>query len=198
MSIRIGFAMTGSFCTLERSLEALRQLREQYDDLQPILSETAYATDTRFMLASELVAQVEQICGKPVWHTIPQVEPIGPKGLLDLLIVAPCTGNTLAKLASGITDSSVTMAVKAHMRNERAVILAVSTNDGLSAAAKNIGELLARRNIYFVPFGQDDPVNKPRSLVAHMELLPETVSAALWNTQLQPLLRDYTGAVRKL
>ena len=189
MSIRIGFAMCGSFCTFERGIEALRLLREQYADIQPILSETAYSTDTRFMLASDAVAQMEHICGKSVWHTILQAEPIGPRKLLDLLIVAPCTGNTLAKLAAGITDSSVTMAVKAHLRNERPVVLAVSTNDGLATAAKNIGELLARRDIYFVPFGQDDPQNKPRSLVAHMELLPKTVAAALTGEQIQPLLR---------
>lgn len=189
MSIRIGFAMCGSFCTFERGIEALRLLREQYADIQPILSETAYSTDTRFMLASDAVVQMEHICGKPVWHTILQAEPIGPRKLLDLLIVAPCTGNTLAKLAAGITDSSVTMAVKAHLRNERPVVLAVSTNDGLATAAKNIGELLARRDVYFVPFGQDDPQNKPRSLVAHMELLPETVAAALAGEQIQPMLR---------
>ena len=189
MNIRVGFAMCGSFCTFERCLNALRQLRQQYDDVQPILSETAYGTDTRFALASDVIAQMEQICGKRPWHSIPQVEPIGPKKLLDVLVVAPCTGNTLAKLAAGVTDSSVTMAVKAHLRNERPVVLAVSTNDGLSASAKNIGELMSRRNMFFVPFGQDDPYHKPRSLVAHMELLPETIAAALQDRQLQPMLR---------
>ncbi len=188
MSVRIGFAMCGSFCTFERSLAALRRLREQYDHIQPILSETAYSTDTRFALASDVIAQLETICGCAPWHSIAQVEPIGPKKLLDLLIVAPCTGNTLAKLATGVTDSSVTLAVKAHLRNERPVVLAVSTNDGLSTAAKNIGELLARRGLYFVPFGQDDPRGKPRSLVAHMELLSETAAAALRGEQLQPIL----------
>lgn len=188
MSIRIGFALTGSFCTFEKSLMALRQLREEYDDIQPILSETAYTTDTRFALASDVRTQLEEICGKAPWHSIAQVEPIGPKGLLDLLIVAPCTGNTLAKLACGVTDSCVTMAVKAHLRNARPVILAVSTNDGLSTAAKNIGELLTRRDVYFVPFGQDDPQNKPRSLVAHFDLLLPTIEAALLGTQYQPLL----------
>lgn len=188
MSIRIGFAMTGSFCTFERSLKALQRLREQYDSIQPILSETSYQIDSRFALASDIVAKMKEICGCAPWHSIAQVEPIGPKKLLDLLIVAPCTGNTLAKLASGVTDSSVTMAVKAHLRNERPVVLAVSTNDGLSTAAKNIGELLSRRDVYFVPFGQDDPWHKPRSLVARMDQLPETVSAALHGEQLQPIL----------
>jgi len=189
MQTRVGFAMCGSFCTFERVISVLQTLCEQYESVQPILSETAYDTDTRFGSAEKFRTQIERLCGKPIWHSIAQTEPIGPRKLLDILVVAPCTGNTLAKLAAGIADSAVTMAVKAQLRNERPVVLAVSTNDGLSTAARNIGELLPRRHCYFVPFGQDDPAHKPRSLVAHMELIPETVETALRGEQLQPILQ---------
>ena len=189
MQTRVGFAMCGSFCTFERVISVLRTLCIDYGSVQPILSEISYSTDTRFGNAADFKAQIEQICGKPIWHSIAQTEPIGPKKLLDILVVAPCTGNTLAKLAAGVADTCVTMAVKAQLRNERPVVLAVSTNDGLSTAAHNIGELLPRRHCYFVPFGQDDPLHKPRSLVAHMELIPQTVEAALQGEQLQPILQ---------
>lgn len=189
MQARVGFAMCGSFCTFDRVLAVLETLCGQYDDIQPIMSAMSYETDTRFGTAAAFRQRVERLCGRPIWHTIAQTEPIGPKKLLDLLIVAPCTGNTLAKLAAGIADTSVTMAVKAQLRNERPVVLAVSTNDGLATAAANIGTLLSRRDCYFVPLAQDDAVKKPRSLVAVMERLPETAAAALEGRQLQPLLQ---------
>jgi dipicolinate synthase subunit B len=166
----------------------MRRLRETGASVVPILSEHACSIDTRFGAAEEWRGRVEALCGRPAIHTIQDAEPIGPKALLDILIVAPCTGNTLGKLACGVTDSCVTMACKAHLRNGRPVVLAVSTNDGLSASAKNIGELLTRRGIYFVPFGQDDPDGKPRSLVADLERLPETLEHALKGEQIQPIL----------
>ena len=187
MSIRIGFAMCGSFCTFERGIEALRLLREQYADIQPILSETAYSTDTRFMLASDAVVQMEHICGKPVWHTILQAEPIGPRKLLDLLIVAPCTGNTLAKMAQGITDTAVSMAAKAHLRSNRTLVIALASNDALSSNLKNISAMLNRKNVFFVPMEQDDPSGKPHSLVASFELLAPTLEAAMEGRQIQKI-----------
>ena len=184
----IGFALCGSFCTFEPVLAALTRLSYTYETIQPILSETAARVDSRFGNAMDFRSRIEAICRRPAWDTISQVEPIGPKRLLDLLVVAPCTGNTLAKLAAGIADTPVTMACKAHLRNARPLVLAVSTNDGLGANAKSIGLLLERKNLYFVPFGQDDPVKKPASLVADMSQIPETVEAALERKQIQPIL----------
>jgi len=169
---RIGFAMTGSFCTFERVLRILPEFIERGAEVTPILSETAYGTNTRFMKAADVIGRMEEICGRKVLHTITQAEPIGPKKLLDLLIVAPATGNTLGKLAFGITDTSVTMACKAHWRNGRPVILAVSTNDGLSGSAESIRRLSEKKNTFLLPYIQDDPVGKPDSLVAKMEMLP--------------------------
>lgn len=180
--------MCGSFCTHEKALNALREISAQYETVIPILSETAALSDTRFGTADDLIRQMEALTGHPVWSDIRAVEPIGPKGLLDILVIAPCTGNTLAKLACGVTDTAVTMAAKAHLRGGKPVVLAFSTNDGLSASAKNIGELLVRRNYYFVPFGQDSPAKKPCSLVADFALLPAAVEAALRGEQLQPIL----------
>jgi len=154
----------------------------------PIMSEISTITDTRFGKAEDFIARIEAICGKKILCTIREVEPIGPRELLDILIVAPCTGNTLAKIATGVTDSAVTMACKAHLRNERPLLIAISTNDGLAANAKNIGELLNRKNIYFVPFFQDDPIKKPRSLAADFSLLNQAVDSALNGIQLQPIL----------
>lgn len=189
-TIRLGFAMCGSFCTYDTVLGELEALCAQFSDITPIFSERSAATDSRFGEAAAFVQRAEALCGRRAITTIAGAEPIGPKKLLDVLLVMPCTGNTLAKLASGVTDSAVTMAVKAHLRNERPVVLAVSTNDGLSGSAENIGRLLNRRNYYFVPFRQDDPVRKPRSLVARMELAAETVHAALRGEQLQPIIRQ--------
>lgn len=185
---RVGFGMTGSYCTFSKVIPALEQMKKQYGVIVPILSEHCAETDTRFGTAEHLIDEVTRICGRAPLTSIREVEPIGPKGLLDVLVVAPCTGNTLGKLACGITDTSVTMAVKAHLRNERPVVLAISTNDGLSGSLRNLGELACRKHIYFVPFGQDDAQNKPASLVADMTQLPQTIAAALEGRQLQPLL----------
>ena len=187
--IKVGYALTGSFCTFAKSLAQMEHLAQSGEyDLYPIMSEFAYATDTRFGAAAGFIERIEVLCKRPVIHTIGEAEPIGPKGYLDILIVAPCTGNTLGKLAWGITDSTVTMAAKAHLRNRRPVLLGVSTNDALGASAKNIGMLLNAKNLYFVPMGQDDPAHKPASVVAHFELLEEAVKAALEGVQLQPVL----------
>lgn len=183
----IGFALCGSFCTFRKTIEALRPLAEAYHVI-PILSGASYETDSRFGPAAEFREEIESICGERVLHTLTEVEPFGPKATLNLLVVAPCTGNTIGKLAGGIADSPVTFACKAHLRNGRPVVLAVSTNDGLSASAENIGRLLNRKHYYFVPFGQDSPAKKPYSLVADLTKLPETVAAALEGRQLQPIL----------
>ena len=186
---RIGFAMCGSFCTHEKALAALKHLTEEYETVIPIVSENAAFTDTRFGSSDMLLENLEQITGNEVLYDIPSVDPLGPKGLVDVLVIAPATGNTIGKLANGIADTAVTMAAKSHLRNGRPVVLAVSTNDGLSGSAKNIGELLVRKNYYFVPFGQDDPKKKPTSLVADFQLINETVASALLGRQLQPLLK---------
>lgn len=169
--IRVGFAMCGSFCTHKQVLSELEKLCGQYSEITPILSEACRSTDTRFGKAEDLRVAVERLTGHQAVDSIPTAEPIGPKALLDVLVIAPCTGNTLAKLAGGITDTAVTMAAKAHLRNGRPVVIAMATNDGLSAAARNIGELLVRKNYYFVPFGQDDPEKKPCSLMADFSRL---------------------------
>lgn len=188
---RVGFAVCGSFCTHEKVMEALEEMTKRYETVIPILSETAAVTDTRFGTSDELRETMERLTGRKVLCGIPAVEPIGPKGTLDVLVIAPATGNTIAKLAAGITDTAVTMAAKAHLRNGRPVVIAVASNDGLSAGARNIGELLVRKNYYFVPFGQDSAILKPCSLMADFTKLPETVEAALKGEQLQPiLLRD--------
>ena len=185
---RVGFAVCGSFCTHEQVLKALEDLTEHYETVIPIVSEISAVTDTRFGTSEALMKRLEELTGNKVLHDIPSVEPIGPKGLLDVLVIAPATGNTIAKLATGITDTAVTMAAKAHLRNGRPVVLAVSSNDGLAAGARNIGELLARKYYFFVPFGQDNAVKKPTSLVADFSRLTETVDAALRGEQIQPVL----------
>ncbi len=185
---RIGFAVTGSFCTLTRAMNALEKLAQEGCEIQPIMSETASSWNTRFGQAADFERQMEQICGSSVIKTVKAAEPIGPKALLDLIIVLPCTGNSLAKLAAGITDTAVTMAVKAHLRNQRPVLIAVSTNDGLAAAASNIGALLNRKNIYFIPFGQDDCIKKPNSLVADFAQTIPAAKAALDGVQIQPVI----------
>jgi len=169
-------------------MAALEQVRARWRNVVPIVSECTAATDTRFGAAHDLMREMERICDRRVIATIRDAEPIGPKKLLDLLIIAPCTGNTLGKLACGITDTSVTMAAKAHLRNGRPLLIAPSTNDGLAASAHSIGVLLARKNIYFVPFGQDDPLGKPTSLAADFSLVADAAKAALEGRQLQPVL----------
>lgn len=184
----VGFAMTGSFCTFSRVLKELEKVAQEGADVIPIMSEIAYSTDTRFGTAEDFRTRIEAICKNPIIKTVKEAEPIGPKGYLDILVIAPCTGNTLAKLASGIADSSVTMAAKAHLRNQKPVVIAPSTNDGLGNAAKNIGLLLNNKNLYFVPFGQDDHVKKPNSLVADMSKILPALELAMDGEQLQPIL----------
>lgn len=169
-------------------MEALEQVKARFTQVVPIVSEVVADTDTRFGKAHDLMREMERICDCRVISTVQGAEPIGPKKLLDLLIIAPCTGNTLGKLAAGITDTSVTMAAKAHLRNNRPLLIAPSTNDGLAASAASIGSLLPRKYIYFVPFGQDDPEQKPTSLVADFSLVAQAAQAALEGRQLQPIL----------
>lgn len=189
MDQTVGFAVCGSFCTHAKAMEALEQVKARFRTVIPIVSECTAATDTRFGPAHELMREMERICDRRVISSIREAEPIGPKKLLDLLIIAPCTGNTLGKLACGITDTAVTMAAKAHLRNQRPLLIAPSTNDGLTASAPNLGTLLSRKYIYFVPFGQDDPEKKPASLVADFSLVADAAQAALEGRQLQPLLQ---------
>lgn len=184
----IGFALCGSFCTYEPVLAAMAGLAREYQTVLPIMSFVSMQTDSRFGTAESFCRRIENICGKPLISSIAEAEPIGPKKLLDLLVIAPCTGNTLAKLANGVADTPVTLACKAHLRNARPVVVAVSTNDGLAANAANIGHLLNRKNYYFVPFGQDSPEKKPCSLVADFSQLSKTVAAAFAGKQLQPIL----------
>ena len=184
----LGLAMCGSFCTFSRVLDAFEALDRERFDLVPIMSQVSFETDSRFGPAAQFRERLEALCGREIVHTIEEAEPFGPKKLLDVLVIMPCTGNTLAKLASGIADGPVTLAAKAHLRNERPVIVAVSTNDGLAGNAANLGALLNRRGYYFVPFGQDSAFKKPRSLVADFAKLPQTVDAALRGEQLQPML----------
>ena len=186
--MRIGFAMCGSFCTFAPVFAALEQLVTEFQEVVPILSEISASADTRFGTAREHKDRITRLCGRKPILRIEEAEPIGPKALLDLLIIAPCTGNTLGKMACGITDSVVTMAAKAQLRNNRPVLIAVSTNDGLGASGRNILELMGRRNIYFVPFGQDDPQGKPQSLKADVTRITEAAKAALDGRQLQPVL----------
>ena len=188
--VRIGCAMTGSFCTFREVFAAWRSLKETGAELIPIMSFNACGLDTRFYSAKDAVAEFEEICGRRILNSIEQVEPVGPKRLLDLLIVAPCTGNTLAKIANGITDTPAALAVKSHLRNARPVLIAVSTNDALGASAQNIGKLMNTQNIYFVPFAQDDPLQKPNSCVAKFDLMAESAAEAVKNRQIQPVLRE--------
>ena len=185
--MNLGFALTGSFCTFSQVFPVMEALAKAHTVI-PIFSYNAAGMDTRFGKAQEHLCRAEEICGRESIRTIPQAEPIGPKKLLDALIIAPCTGNTLAKLAHSITDTPVTMAAKSHLRNDRPVILAVSTNDALAGAGENIGKLLAKRGFYFVPFCQDDAMKKPRSMVADFTRIPETLEEAMAGRQLQPML----------
>ncbi len=184
----IGYGMCGSFCTLDSSIDVLEKLCRQGKDILPVMSEICYNTDTRFGTAQSKISRVEELCRKPIVHTVTAAEPIGPKVSLDALIISPCTGNTLAKLAYGITDSAVTMAAKAHLRNQKPLIIAVATNDALFANLKNIGYLMERKYIFFVPFGQDDPGKKPASMIADFSRIPQTLELALQGKQIQPVL----------
>jgi dipicolinate synthase subunit B len=184
----LGFCVTGSFCTFEPVFQQMEALRDTYEIL-PIFSFNAAALDTRFGKAADHLKRVEEICGRKVLCTLADVEPIGPKKMTDILVVAPCTGNTLAKLANSITDTPVTLAVKSHLRGKKPVVIAVSTNDALSGSAKNIGHLQNFKHFYFVPYRQDQPDAKPTSLVADFTLLPETLRFAARGEQLQPMVR---------
>ena len=185
---RMGFALCGSFCTFSKVLEELSALAAEGWDLTPVMSYSAASIDTRFGNTDQIRQTVTKICGRPPLVSLTEVEPIGPKKLFDVLVVAPATGNTLAKIAAGIADTPVTLAVKSHLRNDRPVVLAVSTNDGLAGNAVSIGRLLARKHMYFVPFGQDAPLEKPNSLVADFSRIGATAELALQGKQLQPLL----------
>ncbi len=187
-SCRVGFAFCGSFCTFHNAMDALETVKARFGDVTPIVSENSAALDTRFGAAHDWLREMERICDKRVIDSLPKAEPLGPKKLLDALVICPCTGNTLGKLAAGIADSTVTLAAKAHLRNGRPLIIAVSTNDALASSAKSIGALLDKKHVYFVPFRQDDPQGKPTSLVADFSLVADTVAAALNGQQLQPLL----------
>lgn len=185
--ITFGYALCGSFCTFSKSLEQMKFLAEQGYNLVPIMSYNAAKTDTRFGKADDFIQEIEEICGRKLIQTIVGAEPIGPKKMVDLMIVAPCTGNTLAKLANGITDTPVTMAVKSNLRIGRPVLLAPATNDALAASAQNIGKLLNTKNVYFVPMSEDDPIKKPYSLVSDFTQLLPAALAALKGEQLQPV-----------
>lgn len=185
--LRVGFAVCGSFCTFAKVFEQLETLVSLGCEVTPIMSHNAYSLDTRFGTAQQNAARLYEITGKTVLHDITATEPIGPKKMFDVLVVAPCTGNTLAKLASGIVDTPVCMAVKSHLRNQRPVVIAAATNDALSGAAKNIGILRNYKNFYFVPMFQDDHLTKPFSMIANFAKIPETILAALDGKQIQPV-----------
>lgn len=183
----IGYALCGSFCTFKESFECLKIVKEKYGDVLPIMSYNAYCTDTRFGEHGEWISKIEELCKNKIISTIVEAEPLGPKIKLDALVIAPCTGNTLAKIANGITDTPVCMAAKAHLRSDRPLVIALASNDAMSANFGNIGKLLNRKNVYFVPMNQDDPQKKPHSLVANFSLLEETLTCALEGKQIRKL-----------
>lgn len=187
--IRVGFAMCGSFCSFVQAIEQMQLLVDGGYSVVPIMSQTAYYSDTKFGKAAEFVQQIEEVTGKQIIKTLQGAEPIGPKRMLDVLLVEPCTGNTLGKITGGITDTPVTMAAKSHLRIERPLLLAIATNDALAGSARNMGTILNTKNVYFVPMSQDDPLAKPHSLVAHFDLTVSAIEAALAGHQLQPVLR---------
>lgn len=188
MGLKIGIGITGSFCSFEKVYSVLQELNDQGADLYPIMSFAANSNDTKFGLAEDWNKKFMNLTGKPLVNTIAGAEPIGPTAFLDIMVVAPCTGNTMARMANGITDTPVTMACKAHLRNGKPVVIAMATNDGLGATARNLATLLNSKNIYFVPFGQDNAEKKPNSLVCDFDLIGPTVEMALKGKQLQPIL----------
>ncbi len=185
---KIGFILTGSFCTFNKTIEQMENIKKQEADIVPIMSYNSYELDTKFGKAKEFIDKIKDITGKNIIHTIQDAEPIGPKHLTDIMIIAPCSGNTIAKLANGITDSPALMAAKSHLRNNNPLVIAISTNDGLSGSAENIGKILNRNNYYFVPFRQDNPITKPRSLVFNPNLIVKTLELALDGEQIQPII----------
>lgn len=186
---KVGIAFTGSFCTYKEVFEELQKLADAGADIQTIFSNASQTIDSRFGNAEHFVTEAERITGKPAMMSVSQAEPIGPKNLLDILVILPCTGNTIAKLANGITDTPALMAAKAHLRNDKPVLISISTNDALGMNMKNIGVLLNAKNIYFVPFGQDNPEKKPNSMIARTELLIPSIEAALEGKQYQPIIQ---------
>ncbi len=185
---KIGFALTGSFCTFETILPIMENIIKEGAEVFPIMSYNAYNFDTKFGKAKDFIKRIETITGKPIIHTIQAAEPIGPKNMIDILVIAPCSGNTIAKLANDITDTPVTMAAKSNLRNGNSVVIAVSTNNGLGNNAINIGRLLNSKNIYFVPFRQDNPITKPNSLIFDKNYIIKSVQKALKKEQIQPIL----------
>lgn len=185
---KIGFVLTGSFCTFKHTIPQIKKIVEEGGIVIPIMSRNAYNMDTKFGTAQEFIKEIEEITNKEIIHTIQGAEPIGPKGLTDILIIAPATGNTIGKLANGITDDVGTMATKSHLRNNNPVVIAISTNDGLAGSAENIGKLLNRNNYFFVPFRQDNPITKPRSLVFDPKYIIPTLEKALEKEQVQPIV----------
>lgn len=184
----VGFCLTGSFCTFKNTILQMKELIKARANILPIMSKIAYKTDTKFGKANDFIKQIEEITGNKILYTLKDVEPIGPKKMTDIMIIAPCTGNTLAKLSSGITDTTVLMAAKSHLRNNNPLVIAPSTNDGLSGSAENIGKLLNRTNYFFVPFRQDNPITKPRSIVFDPKYIKKTLEYALDKEQIQPIL----------
>lgn len=186
--IKIGFVLTGSFCTFSKTIPKMKELVKQGAKVIPIMSYNAYNLDTKFGKAQEFIEEIEEITGKEIIHTIQGAEPIGPKKMTDIMVIAPCSGNTMAKLAYDIIDTPAVMAAKSHLRNNRPLVIAASTNNGLSGNAENMGKLLNRKNYYFVPFKQDNPISKPRSIVFEFEYLIRTIKAALDGEQISPIL----------
>ena len=187
-NIKIGFALTGSFCTFEKTLEQMKELVNQGAEVIPIMSYNSYNLDTKFGTASDHIKRIKEITNRDIIHTIQEAEPIGPKKMTDIMLIAPCSGNTIAKLANGITDTPVLMAAKSHLRNQRPLVIAISTNDALSGSAENIGKILNRKNYYFVPFRQDNPITKPNSIVFDSKSVISTLEKALEREQVQPII----------
>ena len=184
----VGYALTGSFCTFRTSINEMKKLCENGVNVFPIMSFNSYELDTKFGKAQDFIEEIETLTGQKIIHSIPEAEPIGPKKMFDVLLVAPCSGNTIARLANDIIDTPVTMAVKSHLRNDRPVVIGISTNNALSGAAENIGKLLNRRNYYFVPFKQDNPITKPRSIVCDFSYIQKTLEYALEGKQIDPII----------
>ncbi|MBR2241476.1 MAG: dipicolinate synthase subunit B [Clostridia bacterium] len=187
-NVKIGFALTGSFCTFEKTIEQMENLVKLGAEVIPIMSYNSYNLDTKFGTASDHINKIKKITNKDIIHTIQEAEPIGPKKMTDIMLIAPCSGNTIAKLANGITDTPVAMAAKSHLRNQRPLVIAISTNDALSGSAENIGKLLNRKHYYFVPFRQDNPITKPNSLVFDPKMIIETLEKSLELEQIQPII----------
>ncbi len=186
--MKIGYAFTGSFCTVSQSMEQLKLLAKEHDIL-PIVSEAIYSTDTRFARAETTISEIKEICGRAPITSIKAAEPLGPSNPLDVMLISPCTGNTLAKLANAITDTTVTMAAKAHLRCDRPLIIGLATNDALSRNLRNLGTLITHKSVFFIPFGQDSPKSKPHSLICDFSLTCETLEYALNGVQIQPILK---------